>query len=52
MTEPAQQPDEQTPDATPTKQHGDPLLDAAEGRGDGEGSRHGHDATGALGDRS
>jgi hypothetical protein len=33
------------PHGTPSKQHGDPLLDAAQGRGDGEdASRHGHDA--------
>jgi hypothetical protein len=35
-------------DGAPTKQHGDPLLEAAQGRGSGDdGSRHGHDATAA-----
>ena len=33
-------------DGAPDKQHGDPLLEAAQGRGTGDdGSRHGHDAT-------
>lgn len=37
----------------PAKQHGDPLLDAAQGRGDAEdGTRHGHDATGPLPDEA
>lgn len=36
-------------DGAPAQQHGDPLLDAAQGRGDGaDGSRHGHDATGSV----
>lgn len=35
-------------DGAPAKQHGDPLLAAAQGRGSGDdGSRHGHDATAA-----
>ena len=35
-------------DGAPTKQHGDPLLASAQGRGSGDdGSRHGHDATAA-----
>lgn len=39
------QPTPEEPDSAPTKQHGDPLMDAAQGRGDGgDGSRHGHDA--------
>ena len=34
-------------DGRPEKQHGDPLLDSAQGRGDGsDGSRHGADADG------
>ena len=34
-------------EAAPAKQHGDPLLDSAEGRGDGsDASRHGADADG------
>ena len=47
MTEPTHEqslPDQA--DGAPAKQHGDPLLDTAQGRGDGdEGTRHGHDAT-------
>ena len=36
-------------DGAPTKQHGDPLLEAAQGRGTGDdGSRHGRDATEAA----
>lgn len=49
MTEPSPAPSPQPPQdvaGTPSKQHGDPLLAAAEGRGDGEdASRHGYDAT-------
>ena len=53
MTEPTHAPEQKTDDAAPAKQHGDPLLDTAQGRGDGEdGTRHGHDATGALPDES
>ena len=36
-------------DGAPTKQHGDPLLASAQGRGSGDdGSRHGRDATEAA----
>jgi hypothetical protein len=51
MTTPADGPaaepqDDQTPATTG---HGDPLLDSAQGRGEGDdGSRHGHDATGSV----
>jgi hypothetical protein len=53
MTTPAAEPTDDrtdTPTAghpgTPSKQHGDPLLDNAQGRNAGEeGTRHGHDAT-------
>jgi hypothetical protein len=40
---------ESTPaDAQPAKQHGDPLLDTAQGRGDGtDASRHGAEAAGS-----
>ena len=42
-----------TPESTPSKQHGDPLLDAAQERGPrDDGSRHGADATGAAGPES
>lgn len=42
-----QRPDPQ--DAAPNKQHGDPLLDTAQGRGsDDDGSRQGYDATAAA----
>ena len=44
--DPAPLPDQE--DGAPAKQHGDPLLAAAEGRGSGDdGSRHGYDATAA-----
>jgi hypothetical protein len=43
----ARRPDPQ--DGAPTKQHGDPLLDTAQGRGsDDDGSRQGYDATAAA----
>ena len=58
MTHPSPQ-DETTPASgsddtgAPAKQHGDPLLASAQGRGDGEeGTRHGHDATGPLPDEA
>jgi len=39
----------QAPDEPPLQQHGDPLLAAAEGNPQGEGSRHGHPAEEAPG---
>lgn len=43
-------PDERADDI-PAKQHGDPLMASAQGRGDGDdGSRHGHDATAGTSD--
>jgi hypothetical protein len=49
-------PDQSTPaaatDGAPAKSHGDPLLAASQGATEGtEGSRHGHDATTAAGEK-
>jgi hypothetical protein len=35
-------------DGADAKQHGDPLLAAAQGEDEGNGSRHGQDATGSV----
>jgi hypothetical protein len=43
-TDPGERDGRTTPDEPPLQQHGDPLLAAAEGHPQGEGSRHGHDA--------